>query len=239
MRIIVASPPKAGNHWIKCLLAEIYGLTVIEGEDKGRLTADTIPAWVASGGFPDGSIIHIHNKFTPRLCDAIDGIPAHLVTILRDPYDAFLSMYHWQQQRSERQMDNRQGRPRQAMTGKPIDDQAVLEFIRDGYGKTIEQGLGWLTSGRAQVVRYEDLHRDPLAALTALTGRIEYVTSERIETAIGQCRADVMRERNEKMQWHIRSGKVGVSREELTPEHLAVFRNTHAGTIRSLGYDVR
>ena len=239
MRIVVASPPKAGNHWIKCLLAEVYGLSVIEGEEKGRLTAESIPGWVAMGGFPDGSIIHIHNKCTPRLCDAVDAIPAHLVTILRDPYDAFLSMYHWQQQRSERQMDNRQGRPRQAMTGKALGDPAVVDFIRYGYGKTIEQGVGWLTSGRALVVRYEDLHRDASASLTRVTDRIDPVSDDRIAGAVERCRADVMRERDQKMQWHIRSGRVGGSREELGPAHLAAFRDHHADTIRALGYEVR
>ena len=105
MRIVVASPPKSGNHWIKCLLAEIYDLAVIEGERKERITAESLPAWVAQGNFPDSSIIHIHNRCTTPLCDAIDAVPAHLVTIVRDPYDVFVSLYHWTQQRAERGLD--------------------------------------------------------------------------------------------------------------------------------------
>ncbi|MGI9252889.1 MAG: sulfotransferase domain-containing protein, partial [Thermomicrobiales bacterium] len=209
MRIVVASPPKSGNHWIKCLLAEIYGLTVIEGEDKQRLTADAIPAWVDAGGFPDGSIIHIHNKCTERLCNAIEAIPASIVTIIRDPYDAFLSMYYWTQQRSERQLDNRQGRPRQSMAGKALDDPAVLEFLGDSFGTTIEQGVGWLTGGRAHVVRYEALHADAAGVLHDLTGVLAPVPTDAVERAIRDCRAEVMRQRDQKMQWHIRSGKVG------------------------------
>lgn len=239
MRIVIASPPKCGNHWIKCLLGEVYGLRWLEGEDKSRLTADTLPEIVASGGFPDGSIVHIHNRFTPALCDAIAAVPAHLVTIVRDPYDVFSSLYHWQQERSDRGLGNAKQRPRHAMLGKDFNDPAVLAFLAEGFSANIEQANGWLHSGRAIVVRYEDLHRDGAAALMQVCAAIEPVSAERVAAAVESCRADRMRERNEKMQWHVRSATVGGSRQELTAEHLRIFREVHAAGIRSLGYPVR
>ena len=48
------------------------------------------------------------------------------MTIVRDPYDAFVSMYHWIQTRTD--YDRERGRvrpkerPRDAMVGKAIDD---------------------------------------------------------------------------------------------------------------------
>ena len=239
MRIVVASPPKSGNHWIKCLLAEIYDLRIIEGDEKARLTADTLPGILAAGGFPDGSILHIHNRCTGKLCDAIDAVPAYLVSIIRNPYDAFLSLYHWTQERSARELDKRQGRPRQALTGKSIDDPAVLEFLHDSYGGTIEQANGWLHGNRAHVIRYEDLHADPRAALKALLTTLPTTLDDRIDAAILECTADAMRQRSEKMQWHVRSAKVGESRDQLGEAHLAIFRQQHGDAIRSLGYPVR
>ena len=238
MRIVVASSPKAGNHWIKCLLAEIYDLSVVEGERKERITAQSLPGWGARH-FPDGAIMHIHNRCTTRLCDAIDAVPAHLVTIIRDPYDVFVSLYHWTQQRAERGLDQRQGRPRQAMVGKAIDNPEVLDFLAEEFAANIEQANGWLHGGRAHVVRYEALHADPRGELSRLTEAIDPVPPERIVAAIDACRADTMRQASEKMAWHIRSARVGDSRETLGPAHLEVFRQKHAWCIRSLGYTVR
>jgi hypothetical protein len=238
MRIVVASPPKSGNHWIKCLLAEIYDLSVVEGERKERITAESLPGWV-EGHFPDGSIIHIHNRCTTRLCDAIDAVPAHLVTIVRDPYDVFVSLYHWTQQRAGRGLDRRQGRPRQAMVGKAIDDPDVLDFLAEEFAANIEQANGWLHGGRAHVVHYEALHADPQGELTRLANAIDPMSPGHIAAAIDACRADKMRQASEKMAWHIRSAKVGDSREMLRPAHLEIFRQRHAAGIRSLGYCVR
>ncbi len=239
MRIVVASAPKMGNHWIKCLLGEIYGLNQIAGEDKQRVTRDDYPAWVADGNFPDGSIMHMHNRFKTRLCNVIEQTPAHLFTIVRDPYDAFVSMYHWNQERVARDLDKGRDRPRHLLAGKPLDDPDAVRFIAEHYGTTIAHALGWVHSGRAVVVRYENLHADPVAELTRATRQIEPADPERIAAAIEACRADVMRQRSEKMQWHVRGGRVGDSRQTLGPAHLAAFREHHADAIRSLGYEVR
>jgi hypothetical protein len=34
MRIVITSPPKMGNQWIKCLLSHVYGLKQIGGQDS-------------------------------------------------------------------------------------------------------------------------------------------------------------------------------------------------------------
>ncbi|MCC6312622.1 MAG: sulfotransferase domain-containing protein [Thermomicrobiales bacterium] len=240
MRVVVASPPKSGNHWVKCLLARIYDLSIIEGEDKPRLTPEALPRWVASGGFPENSIVHIHNKCSRRLCDAIDAVPAHLVTILRDPYDMFVSLYHWAQERAERNLDSpERSRPRHALVDKPIDDPEVLAFIENEYGATLRHGLTWLRGERAHIVRYERLHEDPIAELTALTAAIAPAPEDRITAAIDACRADRMRGQDEKMHWHVRSARVGDARDALGPAHLERFRRAHRAVIHELGYDVR
>jgi hypothetical protein len=38
---------------------------------------------------------------------------------------------------------------------------------------------------------------------------------------------------------HVRTAKVGDSREKLNDEHLAIFRDKYADMIRTLGYEVR
>jgi hypothetical protein len=243
MRIVISSPPKMGNKWIKCLLSRVYDLKWIIGEESPNTNIDRFSEFIAAGRFPDDTIFHQHCKYKPALCDIIDDIPANLVTIVRDPYDAFVSMYHWIQTRTD--YDRERGRvrpkerPRDAMVGKPIDDPAILEFLADGYGEQIRRAQEWVQSGRAIVVRYEDLHSDPVAALTRITDQIEPVDQARIERAIAACSVDNMRKMSKRMSQHVRKATVGDSREKLGEAHLKIFRERHADLLTSLGYEVR
>ena len=173
------------------------------------------------------------------MADAIEAVSARIVTIVRDPYDVFVSLYYWVQERAERQLGGRRVRPRGSLAGKPLDHPDVLAYLRGDFGANLARANGWLHSGRAVVVRYEGLHRDPVAELVRATDRIGPVDRARIRDAIEACRAENMRQMNDKLSWHIRAAKVGDSRERLNEQHLAVFREHHGDLIRSLGYELR
>ena len=242
MRIVVVSPPRSGNHWIECLLGTIYGLEHFGGARKPEETKPRVfREWVQRGGFPDGSLFHLHCRYTAKLCEAIDAVPAHIVTIVRDPYDAFVSRYYWTQERMPTDRARAERRPRQRMVGKPLNDPEVLAFLADpsGFGSHLATANEWLHSGRAIVVRYEELHADPVAALTRVTESIAPVDRARIEQAVAACRADKMRQRAGSRAWGIRVATVGDSRERLGEEHLAIVRERYADLIASLGYEVR
>lgn len=243
MRIVISSPPKMGNKWIKCLLSRVYDLQWVIGEDSPDTNIERFELFVSEGRFPDNTIFHQHCKYKPKICDVIDEIPAHLVTIVRDPYDAFVSMYHWIQTRTdydrERGRVRKKERPRDAMVGKPIDDPLILEYLADGYGQQIQRAHEWVHSGRAIVVRYEDLHRDPVEALTRVTNQIEPVDTARIEKAVEACSVDNMRKMSKRMSQHVRAAKVGDSRDKLGEPHLRIFREKYSDLLTSLGYEVR
>jgi hypothetical protein len=240
VRIVVSAPPKTGNHWIGCLLSTIYHLQwPTPGGHAATDTPETLAEFVRSGGFPDGSMFHHHSRFTHRLCNVIDAIPAHHVTMVRDPYDVFVSMYFWEQERSSRGLGRSQPRPRHAMYGKAIDHDDVLAFLADGFGSHIRRAHGWLHGERAIPIRYEELHTDPVAALTRITSHIEPVSTDRILAALDACRADRVRQQDEKMAWHVRTATVGDSHAKLSEKHLAIFRDRHGALIRALGYPVR
>ena len=243
MRIVISSPPKMGNKWIKCLLSRVYDLQWVIGEDSPDTNIERFELFVSEGRFPDNTIFHQHCKYKPKICDVIEEIPAHLVTIVRDPYDAFVSMYHWIQTRTdydrERGRVRKKERPRDAMVGKPIDDPLIMEYLADGYGQQIQRAHEWVHSGRAIVVRYEDLHRDPVAALTRVTNQIEPVDTARIEKAIEACSVDNMRKMSKRMSQHVRAAKVGDSHDKLGEPHLKIFREKYSDLLTSLGYEVR
>lgn len=242
MRIIVVSPPRFGNHWIECLLGTIYELEHLGGAQKPPDTkARVVQEWIEAGGFPDDAIFHLHCRYRERLCDVADALSAHMVSMVRDPYDAFVSLYFWTQKREPAPAEKPGRRTRHLMVGKPIDDPAVLEFLgdEDGYEGYLRTALGWHRSGRASLVRYEDLHARPVETLTTLTDAIAPVDPEVITAALETCRAENMRQQSADMQWNVRVARVGDSHEKLGAAHLDIFRDRYGDIIRELGYEVR
>jgi Sulfotransferase domain len=242
MRIVVISPPRSGNHWIECLLGSIYQLQHFGGAKKPETTkVRDVKAWVDAGGFPEDTIFHLHCRFRPKLCDVIESVPAHIVTIARDPYDAFVSRYFWTQHRSPVDVEKAKSRPRQALVGKLLEDPEVLDFLEDdnGFGSHVRHSLEWVKSGRAIVVRYEDLHQTPQETLKLLTDHLKPVNLSRLDDAIVECSADRMRAQSATMAWNVRAAKVGDSKDKLSAPQLEVLRDKYADLIRDLGYDVR
>ena len=239
MKILIAAPPKTGNSWLKCLLASIYGLdwltheSVPEGTDPGEFKT-----WVEAGGFPENGVFHHHYDCSETLCDVAEANGIRIATILRDPYDTFVSRYFF----TQAQADNPKREKTQshdAMIGKPMDSPESLDYLAHGFANTLDKGIEWLESGRSVVVRYENLHADPMAELTRATDAIQPVSPERIAKASEDCQADNLLQTRKGLKRRIRSATVGDWRNHLTEEHLAIFRDVHAGRIRALGYAVQ
>ena len=239
MRIIIAGPPKAGNVWLKCILGHIYNLRPLTNrETPKRPQFHLFKEWIEAGSFPDGTIFHQHYDYRPELADLIEAVPAHAVTIIRDPYDGFVSSYFTIQQHKNDGL--RSGRRTDVMMGKPLSDQAVIDYLRNGgFRNNMRRALEWMQSGRTHIVRYEQLHANPIEELRAVTDKIEPVPDERIAAAMEACSAENMRKMGGEKSKHVRAAKVGDSREKLNEAHLAVFRDKYADMIRALGYEVR
>ena len=239
MRIIIAGPPKAGNVWLKCLLGTIYDLRPLSTQETPqRPKIELLRAWLEEGNFPDGTIFHQHYDYSDELADLVDAVPAHTVTIIRDPYDGFVSSFFTIQEHKE--SGQRTGRRRAAISGKSLGDPDVIEYLRTGgFRNNMRRAKEWLESGRTLVVRYERLHSDPIAELRSVTDKIQPIPDERIAAALEACSAENMRKLGGGKSKHVRTAKVGDSREKLNEEHLAVFRERYADMIRALGYEVR
>jgi hypothetical protein len=161
-----------------------------------------------------------------------------LVTIVRDPYDAFVSTYYTLQQHAAE--NNPKRRKFTELMGKPLEDPVVVDFLRrGGYRNNLQKARDWANSGRAVVLRYEDLSQDPLVALRHATGQIAPVNDEILEIAIDYCRAERMRQRTKGGSKHVRTATIGDSVQRLTPNHLEAFREAYADIIAELGYPVR
>lgn len=239
MRIVIAGPPKTGNMWLKCLLGRAYGLRWLRPhETPDRPDASALESWLASGRYPDDTIFHQHYDYSPRIAHLLAPAGAKLVTIVRDPYDAFVSTYYTLQLHAE--SANVKGRKFTELMGKPLDDPEIIEFLRQGgYRNNLEKARDWALNGDAIVLRYEDLSRDPLGTLRQATAEIGAVSDEQLQVAIDYCTADRMRERSKGGRTHVRSATVGDSRKKLNSDHFAAFRDAYSDVISDLGYPVR
>jgi hypothetical protein len=224
---------------LKCILGNIYDLRPLTPQETPqRPQIDLLRAWLKEGSFPDGTIFHQHYDYSDELADLVDAVPAHTVTIIRDPYDGFVSSYFTIQQHKDSRQ--RSGRRRDILSGKPLSDPDVIEYLREGgFRNNMRRAKEWMESGRTLVVRYERLHSDPIEELRSVTDKIQPVPDERIAAALAACSADNMRKQGGGKSKHVRAAKVGDSREKLNEEHLAVFREKYADMIRALGYEVR
>ncbi len=232
MRIIVASPPKTGNVWVKHLLSKIYGLEILTPEPSDT---ETLKAFVEKGLFKEGTIFHQHFWPARDLFEAVAAVSCHFITMIRNPYDTFVSYYYFANNFPEILTV---GDPGGVLIGRPLDDPEVLDFLARLYGELhLKLGYAWVNSGKS-LVRYEDLYEKPLETLKSLTDRLRPVDDDLIRYAIETCAADKMKAQDGTLARHIRQAKVGDWRNHLSWKHLEIFRDHHADLIRALGYEV-
>lgn len=237
MRIIVAGPPKTGNVWLKYLLAEIYQLKVLENPPADE---NEFKRAIETGWFEDNSIFHQHFAPRPDFLNLAESTGAKLVTIIRNPYDTFVSLYFFVQ--NFPQFYRTEKNPLNVLIGKPIDHPDVLEFIGNpqGFGVHIASALRWSDCGKSIIVKYEDLRSNPVLELKKITSQIGEVEDGILRRAIEQCSQDNMRKqfRKRNAKEHMRKGEVGDWQNHLTKAHLDIIRKTYPSFIGRLGYAV-
>lgn len=242
MRILIVAPPKTGNSWLKCLFSSAYGLDWLTADRvPGGTSLDGFATWLASGGFPDNAVFHHHYDYSPELVALATADSIHLATILRDPYDMFVSRYFFAQAQAdnEKRAGKAVDRTPDAMVGKAIDDPVVLAYLADPFGAELQKGIDWLESGASVVVRYERLVDRPEEELSGATDRIQPISPDRVRAAIEACQAETLLRSRKGLKRRIRAATSGDWRNHLTPIHLDIFRDRHADRIRALGYEVR
>lgn len=236
LRIVVAGPPKAGNVWVDRLLAAAYDLRVL-ADPPGGGGADVL-RFHAAGRFPAGSIFHQHFWAEDELIGAIGSIGARIVTIQRDPYDTFVSLYHYVQRFPDGYIRNAE--PAAAMIGRPVDHPDVLSFLEEGYGRNLANAVGWAERRDATIeLRYERLQADTALELRRATDALHPVSDAVLRAAVRAAAADAVRRIDPSLAVHVRVARTGDWRNHLGPRHVDIFRRKHADAVRRLGYPVR
>ncbi|MDG1204919.1 MAG: sulfotransferase domain-containing protein [Pseudomonadales bacterium] len=234
MRIIVASPPKSGNEWVKNLLAVIYGLDLVAGPKH----EDDMPEMLSKEVFLDNSIFHEHYSPSIAFKRIARELDAKIVTTIRNPYDIFVSLYFYVQ--NFPQLFPR-GHSSSLLFGRAIDHPRVIQYLADvehGFGALINLSCDWYVDPDNFVLKYEDLYESPLRELRTLTENLGAIPDMEIERAIEVCSASNMRKRGVDMQKHVRSASTGDWKNHLTKNHTGVIAELYSDKIRMMGYEV-
>ena len=241
MRVLVAAPPKTGNVWFEKLVSLAFGLTWVRRAPRYEYWTARDPEplldFISAGTFPDGSVCHQHYWPSDRLFAIARDQGIALVTTLRDPYDQFVSWYHYIQNFAGDFVAA--GDPGQRAIGKPIDHPDVLDLLGNEFGAFLDQGIAWLESGRSLVVRYEALHDNAGDVLIDAERYFGVPPVIDPAQAIAGANAASMRRESADLARHIRSARIGGWRDHLLPAHLGILRDRHARRIGRLGYAVQ
>ena len=233
LRILIVSTGKTGNTWLKHLLANIYDLPIVatgKAFDAGELESLGL-RWVA----------HQHYRARADLIDCGRRNNIVFVTTLRHPCDALVSKFHFVRNLGHRlKFADVDRSPVMALDGDKIGENTA-SYVLDDFSATLDISLNWLRSGESLLIRYEDLKREPVAALQELTNAICKVPLYRIGGAIEACTIDQMRKMKGMEPRFFRQGQVGGWRTELPQEIIDIFRHTppYPSQFKELGYSLK
>lgn len=228
LKILIVSTPKTGNTWLRNLLAAAYGLPMVE------LSTAFDPA--EAEGHGARWIAHQHFYPEPALLSWAEQHGVVLLTTTRHPGDVLISLYHYVQN----YVGETAGFGTEATMvsdARPFGEKTA-SFVKQAFHSLLDISIQWMDTGRSQVVRYEDLWRDPVGTLAALTSRIYPIELDAIERAVEQCDISVMRKMAGSDGKFFRKGGAGNWRQDLPPEIVALFGTVepYPAQLARLGY---
>jgi hypothetical protein len=125
------------------------------------------------------------------------------------------------------------------LVGEAISSPRVLHYLETHFLPNImEKTLGWVISGKAIPLRYEDLKTRSISTLRELTDRITPVEEASIVAALKLSEIEKMRAKSDFLKLHCRDGSIGQWKRELGEPHFEIFRRTWAPQFILLGYSV-
>lgn len=234
MKIVIICPRKSGANRLRCLLATLYRLRAVDARDAptGGLPAD-VAGWLAT--LPDDSITHTDLPFVPTLLASAAELGVTFITIVRHPFDLFISNREVRSRRDHRAY--RRSRTRDTTeTMNPAHQDSDLEYPLDSFAADLQSLLDW-SFGSAATLRYEDVLDRPDVVLAELTRIFGSQNEAKITRAVELCPAE---------QRISSSGNRGVRMTELPPGSwqtlldgatLDQLRGQFRQAIASLGYE--
>jgi len=253
-RVFANSFPKGGTHLLSALLGELprmmfSGVHCAAGDftagapraDAANLDWDRLRRTLRRVN--RGQFMTAHFPYVEGLDGELDKLGYRTLLILRDPRDIVVSAQHYITKMSSHDLHRRfteQYRTDDERITATIEGFTANEYGRgqDSIGERLERFMPWLTTPGVLVVRFEDLigqagggsrsRQDELVESVARhVGRP--LPPERVRAVAGRVWSD--------KSSTFRQGRVGGWRDELTPDHIALFKAVAGNQLIGLGYE--
>lgn len=232
MIVWIASYPRSGNSFFRIALHRLYGVRSAPDPLQPRPADDSALPWREVVQWPEQSheqmsasreLFFIKNHALPP------DLHSPAIYLLRDGRDALVS-YAW--------FSLSVGR---ATSNKPVDramfERALHDLIvdrRSQYGVWSDHVAAWLARPRTAVVRFENLIRDPDAAVSGSLKGLGIELPAPAEPGAVPTFAKLQ----EIQPNHYRRGGVGCWRDEFPPHLLELFWQHHGEGMRAAGYGI-
>lgn len=230
MKLLIASTPKMGNTWLRYLLAVIYDLPMPQvGAEFNPNEFDKLgPCWVSQQHYYPQS----------KLLNWTREQEVTVFTVVRHPCDVLISLYHYVSNYEKDELGKGFGLESELIKDEGSYSEHTKSFVKDTFYWLLNVSVSWIHSRHSQVVRYEDLWRDPVTTLIDLTSRLRPVSVEKIERAVEKSNISVLRRLDEPNSKFFRQGSVGHWRESLPPDIVDLFRtlDPYPAQFAALGY---
>lgn len=243
--VFLTSYPRSGNTWTRFLLANLL-------DQKNPVTFSNIESRIPEIYFNPDRFMRALPR--PRLLKSHASFEPHypnVIYIVRDPRDVAVSYYH-----------------HNVKAGNIPDDYPMASFVPRFiagefdriFGSWRDNVLSWTTlrqgSPRFLLLRYEDMKRDPVSALSRVAAFLELCSfpkidarPEALQRAIDLSSPERMRalEKQEAGQWvltkgtrsdkpFVRSATTGGWKSQLPPESLAAIESAWGDLMQNFGY---
>jgi hypothetical protein len=224
--------PRSGLTWLAFLLAQLLKSDPRERLDLNSFEKYVPPASELASQPPTGpsQIVRCHSQYAPGW--------NKVVYLLRDPRDTLVSYWHFEK-----------------LVSRDFN-LPLADFLRSNDHWPCEWDrhvAGWTQPGRQPnlvIVRYEELHTDPFAALQ----RVQKLAGTKwspaqVEAAIEASRFEHMRAAEERIssvratveppEHFVRRGRVGSWQEEMGYTELRIIEEKYGKVMRQVGYEPR
>jgi LPS sulfotransferase NodH len=231
MRILLACQAATGGAALRKALASLYSLEDLNAASKAAPgNAHDIADALRSGQIPEDSILQTSCLPKPELLTAARDAGCHIITTIRNPYDAFAAFYRHVNLRPKTFLATRAA----VLIGKPSGDHDVLQFIRKSYGHQLRTATSWLNCPQAIAVRYEALYADSIQALATITRIIHTVPSNKITLVAAEIVEPALS--STETTAHIHPDTYASYRADLSLPAIDSITETYGSAITQLGY---
>jgi Sulfotransferase domain len=233
LRIAQISTPRAGNNWLRHLLAGLFDLPTRPVHSAHDLDWETFPA---------EGLLAIHWHPTPAFLDRLRNEGFQIVVLARHPLDVLISVLHFalyyaDSNETQRWLGGEDGNERCIFGAMPRST-AFLDYATGKRaGAILSVSQEWWNLPGCLRVRYEDLLEDPQGTLERLADALGTAGRQPIAQVLADTSMVQLRQ-STGSKFHFWQGKSGLWRSLLPEVEATRIAEAHQAVLDDLGYQV-